>query len=116
MWFAPAALLAIGILLRIGNWYKRQLTAATAAPVTATAAAAELPRRKIRRALLILTVLVFSKYFYIACMTNYFTFFLMDKFAFSVQDAQYSLFAFLAASAAGTVIGGRWATASDGNT
>jgi len=106
MWFAPAALLAIGILLRIGNWYKRQLTAATAAPVTATTAAAELPRRKIRRALLILTVLVFSKYFYIACMTNYFTFFLMDKFAFSVQDAQYSLFAFLAASAAGTVIGG----------
>ena len=106
MWFAPAALLAIGILLRIGNWYKRQLNAATAAPVTATAAAAELPRRKIRRALLILTVLVFSKYFYIACMTNYFTFFLMDKFAFSVQDAQYSLFAFLAASAAGTVIGG----------
>lgn len=116
MWFAPAALLAIGILLRIGNWYKRQLNAATAAPVTATAAAAELPRRKIHRALLILTVLVFSKYFYIACMTNYFTFFLMDKFAFSVQDAQYSLFAFLAASAAGTVIGGRWATASDGNT
>ena len=106
MWFAPAALLAIGILLRIGNWYKRQLNAATAAPVTATAAAAELPRRKIHRALLILAVLVFSKYFYIACMTNYFTFFLMDKFAFSVQDAQYSLFAFLAASAAGTVIGG----------
>ena len=65
-----------------------------------------MPRRKIHRALLILTVLVFSKYFYIACMTNYFTFFLMDKFAFSVQDAQYSLFAFLAASAAGTVIGG----------
>ena len=91
--------------VRIGNWYKRQLNAATAAPVTATAAAAELPRRKIHRALLILTVLVFSKYFYIACMTNYFTFFLMDKFAFSVQDAQYSLFAFLAASAAGTVIG-----------
>ena len=105
-WFALAALLAIFILVKIGNWYKRQLNAATAAPVTATAAAAELPRRKIRRALLILTVLVFSKYFYIACMTNYFTFFLMDKFAFSVQDAQYSLFAFLAASAAGTVIGG----------
>ena len=93
-------------IFQVGNWYKRQLNAATAAPVTATAAAAELPRRKIRRALLILTVLVFSKYFYIACMTNYFTFFLMDKFAFSVQDAQYSLFAFLAASAAGTVIGG----------
>ena len=58
-WFALAALLAIFILVKIGNWYKRQLNAATAAPVTATAAAAELPRRKIRRALLILTVLVF---------------------------------------------------------
>ena len=91
MWFAPAALLAIGILLRIGNWYKRQLALAARRPAVAA---------------LILTVLVFSKYFYIACMTNYFTFFLMDKFAFSVQDAQYSLFAFLAASAAGTVIGG----------
>ena len=105
-WFALAALLAIFILVKIGNWYKRQLTAATAAPVTATAAAAELPRRKIRRALLILTVLVFSKYFYIASMTNYFTFFLMDKFSMSVQGAQYALFAFLAASAAGTFIGG----------
>ena len=57
-------------------------------------------------ALVILGILVFSKYFYIASMTSYFTFFLMDKFAVSVQGAQYCLFAFLAASAAGTFIGG----------
>ena len=107
MWFAPAALLAIGILLRIGNWYKRQLALAARRPaVAADTTGPGLSKRKIRNALIILGVLVFSKYFYIACMTNYFTFFLMDKFAFSVQDAQYSLFAFLAASAAGTVIGG----------
>lgn len=56
--------------------------------------------------MLILTVLVFSKYFYIACMTNYFTFFLIDRFAFTVTEAQYCLFAFLAASAVGTVAGG----------
>ncbi len=66
-----------------------------------------LSKRKIRNALIILGVLVFSKYFYIASMTNfYFTFFLMDKFSMSVQGAQYALFAFLAASAAGTFIGG----------
>ena len=116
MWFAPAALLAIGILLRIGNWYKRQLTAATAAPGIATATAAELPRRKIRRALLILTVLVFSKYFYIACMTNYFTFFLMDNSPSrcrtrNTASSHSSRHRPQARSSAG-----RWATASDGNT
>ena len=107
MWFAPAALLAIGILLRIGNWYKRQLALAARRPaVAADTTGPGLSKRKIRNALIILGVLVFSKYFYIASMTNYFTFFLMDKFSMSVQGAQYALFAFLAASAAGTFIGG----------
>lgn len=106
-WFALTALLAIFILIRIGNWYKRQLaTAARKSAVTTTVSAHGLPKRKVRAALVILGVLVFSKYFYIASMTNYFTFFLMDKFSMSVQGAQYCLFAFLAASAAGTLIGG----------
>ena len=102
-WFALAALLAIFILVKIGNWYKRQLALAARRPA---GAGPGLSKRKIRNALIILGVLVFSKYFYIASMTNYFTFFLMDKFAVSVQGAQYCLFAFLAASAAGTFIGG----------
>ena len=106
-WLALAALLAIFILIRIGRWYKRRLrTAARRAAAETSAPAPGLTRRKIRTALLILTVLVFSKYFYIASMTNYFTFFLMDKFSMSVQHSQYCLFAFLAASAAGTLIGG----------
>lgn len=105
VWLLPAALLAIAILLRIGGWYKRRLAAAAAADAL-PAAPRRLPRRTIRLAMLILTVLVFSKYFYIACMTNYFTFFLIDRFAFTVTEAQYCLFAFLAASAAGTVAGG----------
>lgn len=106
-WFALTALLAIFILIRIGNWYKRQLAAAARkSAVTTTVPAHGLPKRKVRAALVILGVLVFSKYFYIASMTNYFTFFLMDKFSMSVQGAQYCLFAFLAASATGTLIGG----------
>ena len=106
-WFALTALLAIFILVRIGDWYKRRLAIAVRRPdVAETAFAHSLPQRKIHTALVILGILVFSKYFYIASMTSYFTFFLMDKFAVSVQGAQYCLFAFLAASAAGTFIGG----------
>ena len=105
-WFALAALLAILLLKRIGDWYKGELAAAPYRTAATASRPYELPKRKVRTAMVILTVLVFSKYFYIACMTNYFTFFLMDKFAVSVQNAQYCLFGFLAASAAGTVIGG----------
>lgn len=56
--------------------------------------------------MLILVTLIFSKYFYLSCMTSYFTFFLMDKFSMTVQNSQLCLFAFLAASALGTVGGG----------
>jgi FSR family fosmidomycin resistance protein-like MFS transporter len=58
------------------------------------------------RSLAILLVLIFSKYFYMASVTSYFTFFLIDKFHLSVQASQLHLFAFLAAVAAGTMIGG----------
>ena len=106
-WFAVAALGAIFILVRIGRWYRRRLAVAARRPGTATAAAPHgLSKRKVRAALVVLGVLVFSKYFYIASMTSYFTFFLMDKFSVSVQEAQYCLFAFLAASAVGTFVGG----------
>ncbi len=105
-WFALAALLAIFILVRIGNWYRQQLYFASRNHAAATKETPRLSKRTVRTALLILGILVFSKYFYIASMTNYFTFFLMDKFAMTVQGAQYALFAFLAASAAGTFLGG----------
>lgn len=105
-WFALAALVAIFILVRIGNWYRQQLYFASRNHADATKETPRLSKRTVRTALLILGILVFSKYFYIASMTNYFTFFLMDKFAMTVQGAQYALFAFLAASAAGTFLGG----------
>ena len=63
-------------------------------------------RYRVIAALLILLVLIFSKYFYMASMSSYYTFFLIDKFHVSVQTSQMLLFLFLFAVAAGTVIGG----------
>ena len=65
-----------------------------------------LPAKTVRMALAILVLMIFSKYFFNACMTSYFTFFLIDKFGVSVQESQYCLFAYLAAFAAGTLLGG----------
>ena len=105
-WFAVAALLAIFVLVRIGGWYRDRLDRQRQSPA-AVAAQAPLPRRQVRRAMAILIVLVFSKYIYNASMTNYFTFFLMERFGgVSVQASQLCLFAFLAAFAVGTLAGG----------
>lgn len=65
-----------------------------------------LPRKQVIQAVSVLLVLIFSKYFYMASISSYYTFYLMHKFGLSVQNAQFHLFAFLFAVAAGTVIGG----------
>jgi FSR family fosmidomycin resistance protein-like MFS transporter len=105
MWFSLVALLGIIILIYIGNWYK-----ASALPKTKTAhvvvASHKLSPRRISISLGILIVLIFSKYFYLASITSYYTFYLIDKFHLSVQSSQLYLFIFLAAVAAGTLLGG----------
>ncbi len=103
-WFTLAALLAIVVLLQISRWYQAQHRVAknSARPKELTT----LPRRKVAFAIAILLVLIFSKYFYLASLSSYYTFYLMHKFGLSVQNAQFHLFAFLFAVAAGTVIGG----------
>lgn len=103
-WFTLAALLAIVVLLQISRWYQSQHRVAknSAAPKEVT----QLPRRKVAFAISILLVLIFSKYFYLTSLSSYYTFYLMQKFGLSVQNAQFHLFAFLFAVAAGTVIGG----------
>lgn len=105
--FAVAALIGMIVLWRIGNWYAEKLALKKAVPHPETVITVQLPRRKILFAISILLALVFSKYIYLASMTNYFTFFLIDKFHISVQDSQLYLFMFLAAVAAGTLLGGR---------
>ncbi len=104
-WFSALALLAIVILLRVGAWYKRHPS------MTATARAARstqthLPRRKIAWAMAVLIALIFSKYFYLASLMSYYTFYLISRFHVSVQSAQVHLFVFLGAVALGTIIGG----------
>ena len=105
-WFAIATLLSFIILCYIGNWYRRQLRHSLHNVKVKAASATGLSEKQIKYALLILVILIFSKYFYFSCMTSYFTFFLIDKFSMSVQNSQLCLFAFLAASTIGTLAGG----------
>jgi FSR family fosmidomycin resistance protein-like MFS transporter len=106
LWFSLAALLAIGVLLRTGNWYSRNLIRKSSKTAGISDIHPSLSKKKIAFALAILLVLIFSKYFYMASMTSYYTFFLMDKFHLSVASAQMHLFIFLFSVAAGTVLGG----------
>ena len=105
-WFALAALLAAVIMVRLGAWYQARLAYVVKHPQQQPLLNHNISQRAKYGALLILVLLVFSKYFYTACITSYFTFFLMDKFGISVQASQICLFVFLAAFAIGTVAGG----------
>ena len=105
-WFAIAAFAASLIMLRLGKWYKLRMRYVTTHPQPQPLLNDHISRRAKYMALLILVLLMFSKYFYTACITSYFTFFLIDKFGMSVQLSQLCLFVFLAAFAIGTVAGG----------
>ena len=105
-WFALAALLASILLMRVGSWYSLMLAEIRIFHRRTRTAVCSLPPRTVRMALGILVLMIFSKYFFNACMTSYFTFFLMEKFGVTVQQSQFCLFAYLAAFAAGTLLGG----------
>ncbi|CAH2783331.1 MAG: Fosmidomycin resistance protein [uncultured Caballeronia sp.] len=103
-WFSAAALVAMFVLTNIGRWYKRHPAVKKGRKQVAHAT---LPCSKVIMAMSVLVLLVFSKYFYLASINSYFTFYLISKFGLSVQAAQIHLFVFLAAVvAAGTIIGG----------
>lgn len=105
-WFALAALLAAIIMIRLGTWYRTKLSYVVTHQSAQPLINHDISRRTKYGALLILILLIFSKYFYTACITSYFTFFLIDKFGISVQTSQLCLFVFLLAFAIGTVAGG----------
>jgi MFS transporter, FSR family, fosmidomycin resistance protein len=104
-WFSVVALLAMIILFRVGRWYGARLVDLKARPRAPEAKPVH-TRRHIALSITILMLLVFSKNFYMASLTSYFTFYLMAKFQLSEQDALVYLFVFLGAVAAGTVLGG----------
>jgi MFS transporter, FSR family, fosmidomycin resistance protein len=107
-WFMLLAFAGVLLLSRVGGWYGRRLNAQQPAATGAHGSIIikRLPRRTVIFALTILVVLIFSKYFYLVSLTNYYTFYLIEKFDVSVQGAQVYLFVFLFAVAAGTIIGG----------
>lgn len=93
-------------MIRLGAWYKARLAYVVTHPQKNVTLNKDISKRAKYGALLILVLLIFSKYFYTSCITSYFTFFLIDKFGISVQASQLCLFVFLAAFAIGTVAGG----------
>ncbi len=105
-WFSLVALLAIAVMIPISRWYRSNLKRMQRKRKEIVVRKSTLPRSKIVMSLLILLVLIFSKYVYMASLTNYYTFYLIHKFGVSVRDSQFYLFAFLFAIAAGTLIGG----------
>ncbi|WP_027484212.1 MFS transporter [Rhodanobacter sp. OR87] len=104
-WFSLAALLAIVVLLQVGRWYSHHHAVRRKAAAGHFAILALSPRQIIG-ALAILGLLIFSKYFYLASLSSYYTFYLIHKFGVSVQSAQVHLFVFLFAVAAGSLVGG----------
>ncbi|HEX6992686.1 MAG TPA: MFS transporter [Gammaproteobacteria bacterium] len=103
--FSLAAVTAIVLLTFVGRWYARH-GLARLAPKRRQRAAAPLPRARVAGALAVLIALIFSKFFYTASMSSYYTFYLIERFGVSVRTAQLFLFVFLGAVAVGTVAGG----------
>jgi FSR family fosmidomycin resistance protein-like MFS transporter len=102
-WFCLAALLGMAVLSYVGVWYRahgraraKSLDAAPALP----------PGRRIAFVMTVLMALMLSKFFYMASMSNYYTFYLIDRFHLPVREAQYCLFVFLGSVALGTIVGG----------
>lgn len=107
-WFGVLAVAGMIILLIVGRWYQQNMLPKTSQ--SSKSAAIHLPlnisKKRVTLSIGILLVLIFSKYFYMASMTSYFTFYLIDKFDISVQSSQIYLFVFLASIAIGTIAGG----------
>lgn len=105
-WFGIPTILGILVLTKIGFWSRSHLAIASRKKAVGTALQQALSRNKVMGAIAILAALTFSKYFYLASLTSYYTFYLISRFHVSVRTSQELLFLFLAAVAAGTLVGG----------
>lgn len=107
LYFCILALIAIVVLTKVGDWAKRNLHLIKPKIKKAeNDIVSHLSKKQIKHSIIILLVLIFSKYFYLASISSYYTFFLINKFHVSVQSSQIYLFIFLAAAAVGTFFGG----------
>lgn len=105
IWFSSAVLLAMIILLQVSKWYSSQQRQLNLSKAVVTPAHS-LPKKTVIVSIALLLVLIFSKNFYTASISNYYIFYLMDKFQLPLETAQIYLFIFLFSVAAGTMIGG----------
>ena len=106
-WCALLALAGIAVLWKIGGWHREWRARVLTAPaVSASRPRVQVSPRRVGWSLAILAALIFSKYFYLASLSSYYTFYLIEKFHLSVRTAQIQLFVFLAAVAVGTIVGG----------
>jgi FSR family fosmidomycin resistance protein-like MFS transporter len=105
-WFSLVALMAIVVLLQVSGWYKARLLHLQKQPFQHKEQRTGLSSRRVASAIAVLIALVFSKFFYLASFTSYYTFYLITRFHVGVRSSQIHLFAFLGAVAAGTLIGG----------
>ena len=106
-WCSLLTLAAMVVLFQVGRWYKeRRPPGVLRSPTGVAPTRPSLPGKRVGISLAILGALIFSKYVYLASLNSYYTFYLISKFHVPVQSAQLRLFVFLAAVAAGTIIGG----------
>ena len=103
-WFTFAALLGMVILWKVGNWYAGYRRANAGRP--AVSRTLPLPKNRIAWALAILALLVLTKNVYMAGISSYYTFYVIERFGVTIQQSQMLLFLFLGAAALGTIIGG----------
>jgi MFS transporter, FSR family, fosmidomycin resistance protein len=104
-WFALVALAGILVLTAVSRWYKNSGHSGSKSRALSPAHMA-LPAAEVRRAIVVLIALIFSKFFYLSSITSYYIFYLMHRFDMPTQTAQICLFVFLASAAVGTFIGG----------
>jgi FSR family fosmidomycin resistance protein-like MFS transporter len=105
-WFTLVAVIGVVITYRVGGWYKARIAGQVKGQNHHEIVEHGLTPGRVRLSITVLLALMFSKFFYLASITSYYTFFLIDKFHVSVRNSQYCLFVFLASVAAGTIIGG----------
>jgi FSR family fosmidomycin resistance protein-like MFS transporter len=104
LWFTLLALAGIVLLSRVGRWYKQNLSHFKKRATTHRAST--LSRKRVIMTLGVLIALIFSKYFYLVSLSNYYTFYLIQKFNLTIPQSLHLLFIFLVSVAVGTIVGG----------